>query len=434
MTTFTSAAIFDLRLEHRFTDTELRQILLYVTKNCAPSDKRYFDTFLEPFGPYDLFERLVNACISVQLVAEAVDYGARKKVIADEIRAFYGTKQIPDSFRSSLSAHKFFNTSVELSNKVRNRMFVNPSPWMTELGVNSSDAHVARALGQNGMRDLFWKWLNAGHSMAEFIGVLNNTGEMVLANELGLGAYVTGKKTKSTYTNTSAQSSAIPTNAVSAFSGVDEDAAPQKELEPTLGELAQENTDKGFIKFCMELDEKRQWFDWLAAQNLTRGTAADKFVAKIDAEISNDPHYCAMLAVTRELCKMPAWRHMPRSDFIARAHKSDCAGIKKAAEDWSGHIASSLAPGETEAVDYDRAEFDIRGELRRFFARHSVFTGRNAGKKIEATIDKLTSDEVGVAELKDLKDVTRKEYREQFGFNISEARKMETAVERMSAH
>jgi len=52
-----------------------------------------------------LFQAAVNRCLPISLVAEAIDYGAQKKRIADELRKFTP----PQGLDTSAFAHDYFN-------------------------------------------------------------------------------------------------------------------------------------------------------------------------------------------------------------------------------------------------------------------------------------------------------------------------------------
>jgi len=327
------------------------------------------------------------------------------------------------------------------------------SDWAVRLKMTTNEWQQARAKGENGWRDAFDKWLNAGHTLGDFVAILHNMEARVLGSDLGLidlpgrAAQVTlsrqskpAKKSKlivedwaddNLLTTMSIVGPSAPLKAPQAsssgcaFAPVDEDAVPE---EPTLGQLVlSDRRARSFTRLLIAMSEDELWYAWLAYEGLTRGVAAERFVANVTSELERDPDFDAMDHVLRELVKLKKYRDLTRSEFIESLKRTKNAQIVSAVEKWSTALTTIISTAE-EPVDHAKEAHEEQATLRAFFKNNKVFRGQSAASRLDRTLNTLSSDSIGIYEPADFKDLPF-ETVQGFGvFNVSETRKVVAAA------
>ena len=201
-----------------------------------------------------------------------------------------------------------------------------------------------------------------------------------------------------------------------------------KSTEPTLGELLKKAPRaRSFTQVLVGMSDNNLWRKWCESQNLTRGVAAERFMAEMDRQLDSDPDYFVMDAVLRELVKLPKFADMERSKFIETLKATKDDEIGALADAWSEALARTMTQSD-EPSEFAKQEHDGRAALRAFFKSNGVFRGKNADSRLDAALDKLTTDDVGVYDPEDLRCMSFADLKALNVFNVNEARKVEAAA------
>jgi len=175
------------------TDTEAQQVRYWLSQNAPSSERKYFDGNFFPLRTFkDVLEMCVNRCLTVEIVAKAIDERGMNAVLASSLldHAYNRSSKQHSKEHSSvrLSAYDFFQ-DYQKCQLVHNAMqcgrpFYN---FLIALGFNSNDIHVYEGypVGE-GIRLAFEKWLHAGNSLNDFVRAVQQCENVILLMKLGL--------------------------------------------------------------------------------------------------------------------------------------------------------------------------------------------------------------------------------------------------------
>ena len=202
----TSAHVLDARLVERLTPAEAQQVRRYLELRAEPASERHFFADADALRDAALvFQTAVGRCVHVASLAAAIDHGAGKKTLANELLCVAGVDESASSRAGGADrqpsegqqersgdvdalAHTFFQ-DFGRQRLVLQRMQAGErfDAFLHHLGYSSDEIDVYRgqAVG-DGVRNAFDKWLAAGHSLHEFCAILDTMGEAVLKSNLGL--------------------------------------------------------------------------------------------------------------------------------------------------------------------------------------------------------------------------------------------------------
>lgn len=315
----------------------------------------------------------------------------------------------------SLSAHAFFS-----DNEKRNMVhaaFVN-NTWKFEgaLGFSVPQIQVYQAHGYpEGIRQAFDKWLNAGHTLQEFIDVCFSLGNIILLINLGL--IDKNHQPKEVMTPPKEEISITSTNK----SGVEElkssnpFAALNIEREPdTFCQIVNQNRDIDYQAVCRILTKNGLWESWLEQQGLTGSEAIEKFTNQIRLQSKKDRSFNAAHTVFQMVIEIEKIGNMTIPEFVDSLMKMGDRDVSQVASEW---IGDEIEDQSSEGIG------KLRREIRLLFEEKRIFADQI---RLEYALDCLLDQNIGgVRSVEDLVHVDPMDLNRSFnGVEASKFRKL----------